>query len=237
MRTVVEGGVVNMFQVVPSLRVVSDRVWLPKTAESSPLSTVNPLATAWRWISYGARCIHVQSENASSLSYAVPALLLGCRPSGVELMVGGGIRTPETARLLKALGAHTLVIRAALNEPDRLEKLVQAVGAESLVPSWTVPLNAEEARTFWQSATDAWKSGIRRCILSAPEGFEVGMVGPILHTMASRGWEPWVAGGIMRPQDLVSLQVKGARGCIIGRAFFGEGEETWRPYLRQVPSL
>lgn len=215
------------FVVVPSVPVSGGRLAITDgKGLGSGGSDRNPLAAAWYWLSQGAIRIHFEAAGEINLEPAIPALVLACRSSGAVIQVGGGVRNAHVARTLRGIGADHLVVRSMANSPDTLADLIGAIGPEHVMPAWTVPVTAEDARHFWGMVAESWELGVRRCTLSSADDVSVTSMIPVLRSMVRHGWEVWVAGRVRTHTQLSWFEDAGAAGAILGTALY-RGDVDW----------
>ncbi len=206
--------------------------------ERSTVYDVDPLQAARRWVSAGARALHVvdldgaqqgASANLEHIRRITAAL-------DVPIQVGGGLRSIEAVDAVLAAGAQRGVLgTAAYTDVDLLDEAVARLG-ERLVVSvdardgrlasagWTEDIDIPVPEMITRLAD----RGVRRFVYSSIE--RDGMLaGPDLRTAlevaaAVRGTFVY-SGGISSLEDLralVELRQVNLSGVIVGKALYEE---------------
>lgn len=111
----------------------------------------DPVATAQRWIDQGASWIHmVNLDGAFAQTNTFGAILQQVTQLGVQMQIGGGMRTPEDVAQAFDSGVSRIVIGTlAIEQPDLALQLVQRYGADRIC----VGLDARAGRV----ATRGWQ--------------------------------------------------------------------------------
>ncbi len=149
----------------------------------------------------------------------------------LRLQVGGGIRSLRDARTWLDCGAEWLVIgTAAAESPDLLRKLVDAFGADQIIPAVDVRDGIVRVDGWQRSASDSMQSiltrlqglGIRE-ILVTDISRDGALRGPCFALYRQlRAMTPMhviASGGVASVNDIVSLARLGnVSGCVIGKA-------------------
>ncbi|PSR21496.1 MAG: 1-(5-phosphoribosyl)-5-[(5-phosphoribosylamino)methylideneamino] imidazole-4-carboxamide isomerase [Sulfobacillus acidophilus] len=205
------------FEIVPAITVAYGRVVSDGHRPTGWNNGNNPLSYVWYWIAQGAHRIHLEELGAVGGYPTVPALLLGCqRP--IACQVGGGIRTAQTARLLTAHGASTLVLRHCLRDDRVFSEILTSVTPEHAMPS----IDLEEV---WDPGINtrlacAHDFGVHKVMLSGP--WTTPKLLPYqlaaIDKLKSQGFKIWVAGGIQHVETVRALKEAGVSGVVIGRA-------------------
>jgi phosphoribosylformimino-5-aminoimidazole carboxamide ribotide isomerase len=198
----------------------------------------DPAAMARRWVSEGAKFLHLvdldgardgKSVNAEAIAAIALAVDIPCE-------LGGGIRDEETIEQMLALGLARLVIGTkALKEPDWFRRVCArfpgrlAVGIDAR--------NGRVASDGWLETSDIAATELARSLADEPIAAVIytdiardGMMsGPNFEAMAEMRraiTAPLVAsGGVTTVDDVRRLAEAGMDGCIIGRALY-EGSLT-----------
>lgn len=198
----------------------------------------DPAAMARRWVSEGAKCLHLvdldgardgRSVNREAVAAIVQAVDVPCE-------LGGGIRDEATIRDLLSLGLSRLVIGTkALKEPEWFGDMCRqfpsqlAVGIDAR--------NGRVATEGWLEVSQIAATELARALAGEPIAAIIytdiakdGMLsGPNLEAMAEMQRAvpvPVIAsGGVTTVDDVRQLARLGLAGCIIGRAFY-EGTLT-----------
>lgn len=204
----------------------------------------DPVREALRFESEGARRLHVVDlEGARSGVPAHTALVRRIVEStGLEVQVGGGIRTRVQAQAWLDAGARRVVVgTAALVSPEEIEAFTRAHPGQVIV--------AVDARDGIV-ATDGWQlsSGIEAGDLAEQvDGWGVDGIlftdiardgtrtGPAVEATAALqakvAAEVIASGGVGSLADLSALQARGIRAAVAGRAIY-EGTLSVRDAMR-----
>lgn len=192
----------------------------------------DPLRVAERWRGVGFTRLHVVDLDAAmgvgSNHAAVAALQ---RVSGVDVQVGGGLRSTESLERVLGAGASAAVVgtraleepgwiaEAARRWPFRLVAAVDVRDGAAVVRGWTraAPLGLEEA-------LDALDELPLAALLVTCVDVEGQMLGPDFATLArvrERTSLPLVAsGGITTLDDLRELRAMDVWGAVVGMALY-----------------
>jgi phosphoribosylformimino-5-aminoimidazole carboxamide ribotide isomerase len=198
----------------------------------------DPAAMARRWVSAGARQLHLvdldgardgRSVNRDAVAAIVQAVDVPCE-------VGGGIRDEAAIRDLLDLGLSRLVIGTkALKEPAWFREVCRQFPGRL-----AVGIDARKGRVAtegWLEVSDVLATELARTLAAAPIAAIVytdiakdGMLsGPNFEAMAEMQQAvavPVIAsGGVTTASDVRQLARLGLAGCIIGRALY-EGTLT-----------
>ncbi|GAB4131702.1 1-(5-phosphoribosyl)-5-[(5-phosphoribosylamino)methylideneamino]imidazole-4-carboxamide isomerase [Thermopirellula anaerolimosa] len=193
----------------------------------------DPAEMARRWVSYGAKRLHlVDLDAAREGSLANLEAVRRIRSAvTVTIQLGGGVRTEETIRRLLDLGVERLVVgTVAIKDPDWFRAMAR------LFPGRLVlGLDAREGRL----ATDGWQQTSTQRATEFAAQFQDDPIAGIVYTDISRDGMltgpnvdataaiqravrvPVIAsGGVSRIEDVRDLAEAGLAGCIIGRALY-----------------
>jgi phosphoribosylformimino-5-aminoimidazole carboxamide ribotide isomerase len=205
------------FEIVPAITVAYGRVVSDETRPVGWESGNNPLSYMWYWIAQGARRIHLEELGALGGCPTVPALLLGCQKP-VVCQVGGGIHNAQTARLLTAHGASTLVLRHCLRDESAFIDILKSSPSGRAMPCidleevWDPSMGARLACAQNLGVTEVLLSGP----WTAPQLLPYQLAA--IRKLTSQGLKVWVAGGIQHIKTVRALKDSGVSGVMIGRA-------------------
>ncbi len=195
-----------------------------------------PVEFARRWQGEGADGIHVVDLDAAfgtGNNEKVVSTIVDAVEIPVEL--GGGIRSAEAARRWLEEGVARVVIGTiAYRQPQELQKILSANGAEKLV----VAADYRDGDVV----VKGWKEGEGTSVFAAADMFEKAGVTNLLATSVGRDgmakgpdvetirrlsteskMEIIASGGIRNLDDLLSLEEAEANAVVIGRALYDGG--------------
>ena len=182
----------------------------------------DPVALAERWVSLGARRIHLVDLDGARRGGVRPQLVRKVSAAaGVPVQASGGIRSRHDAERLLDAGADRVVVgTAAWPDPapwlDLGAALVLAVDVrDGLVRSsgWT----GEAGLTFEQALERA--AGTRVLVTAIDrDGTLAGPDLDLVRRAASAGLPVLAAGGVRSPDDVRALAEAGAEAAVVGRA-------------------
>jgi phosphoribosylformimino-5-aminoimidazole carboxamide ribotide isomerase len=193
----------------------------------------DPVAMVERFISGGARRLHVVDLDGAKAGGPVQADLIGrmVRAAGVPVQLGGGIRSLEIAQAYAEAGVQRLVVGSvAIERPDLLESL-----ADALPGRIVLGLDARDGlvatrgwlETSRLAAVDVARRHERLPLAAivytdiAKDGMMAGPNLAALREMIDAVSVPVVAsGGISTAEDIRAVAACGAAGCIVGRALY-----------------
>ena len=198
----------------------------------------DPTAMARRWVSEGAKCLHLvdldgardgHSVNRDAVAAIVQAMDVPCE-------LGGGIRDEATIRDMLSLGLSRLVIGTkALKDPQWFRDMCRQFPNQL-----AVGIDARHGRVAtegWLEVSQVAATELARTLAGEPIAAIIytdiakdGMLsGPNLEAMAEMQQAVQVpviaSGGVTTMDDVRQLASLGLAGCIIGRAFY-EGTLT-----------
>lgn len=200
----------------------------------------DPLKTAQQYKNAGAEWLHVvdldAAKNPSSSQYTLIQTLI--ESSGLNVQVGGGIRTKEQVVQLFEMGAKRIIVGSlAVTAPNDIKDWFSYFGAEKLVLALDVVAKPNElplvAINAWQQITRYsffdivrfYQSVSIKHVLCTSISLDGTMSGPDLALYEDILNEfPFLAlqasGGICSTQDIKRLKNQGLAGAIIGRALY-----------------
>lgn len=198
----------------------------------------DPVEVAQRWVSEGARCLHIVDLDAAMGAgdnfKRVAEVLASVR---VDTQVGGGIRTMERACELLGIGATRVILgTAAVKNPKMVEELVKLAGGTRIV----VALDTKSGKI----AIEGWRTRTEKTALEFAKEFERMGVGALLFTSVDiEGKMAGIAaseirklvsvveipvlasGGVGSLGDVRVAREAGAAGLVVGMALY-EGKFT-----------
>ncbi len=191
----------------------------------------DPTAVARRFVSGGARALHVVDlDGAREGEPRHRELVLRLRDElDVPMQVGGGLRSEAAAgRYLEAGVDRVILGTAAVRRPDRLGRLLERHGGRAVA----VGVDVRDGRVVVEGWTE--ESALERDeLLDRLEAMGVETVvytdttrdGTLTvpdlegaRTVIDRGFRTLVAGGVSRAEDVAALREAGAAGVVVGSA-------------------
>ena len=193
----------------------------------------NPLDCARRWVSAGARALHVINLDGAFGESGTNAEIIReiRRETGVFMQLGGGIRSLADARRWLETGVDRVILGTlAVREPEAVRTLsdeagssrvmasVDAKGGQVVVEGWTDPGGDYLA---WARKFEQLGAGSLLFTNVDVEGLQQGIrAGPIENLIAATGLPVVVAGGISGIGDVAALKDMGAAGVVLGSALY-----------------
>lgn len=192
----------------------------------------DPVSRAREWERRGARAVHVVDLDGAEQGRPVQLDLIGeiSRSVGAPLQVGGGIRTLEDLRAVRAAGASRVVMgTAAVGDRELRLRAVEEAGA-----SLVVAVDARDGVV----ATHGWQRTSGVDVLELSEELAADGVACVLYTDVVRdGMDlgaalektaevarviPTIAsGGVRGVEDVVALRkIQGVTGVVVGTALY-----------------
>lgn len=204
-----------------------------------------PLEAAERWVSMGARWIHLVDLNGAKTgvqeNLEVIREIIG--EFDVKFEVSGGVRSIEVADFLFDAGAERVIVgtRSVIDSDfvrslvgkygEKIAVGVDATGGRVATDGWTRVTNIE-AVTFVKQIEDM---GVKRIIYTdtSRDGALKGPNFDSIKKIASSTSIPLIAsGGVTSLEDVRKLkEIKGVIGCIIGKALY-EGKLSLEEALK-----
>jgi len=198
----------------------------------------SPVEAAQRWVTEGARYLHVIDLDAamgSGDNFRRVAEVLAGISVGAE--VGGGIRSAERACELLGIGADRVILgTAAVKNPQLVRDLVGLAGGARVM----VALDVRAGKV----AIEGWRTRTEKSAVELAKDFERMGVGSILFTNVDvegsmKGLDVkaiqgltravnvpvFVAGGVASLDDVLLAKDAGAAGLVVGMALY-EGKFT-----------
>ena len=226
--------------------------------EDSTVFSDSPVAMADKWVSLGAKRIHLVDLDGAFAGTPVNAEIIhqiAERHPDVPIQIGGGIRDERTIEGYLDAGVQYIIIGTrAVNEPHFVSDIAIEYPRHIIIG-----LDAKDGKV----ATDGWSKLSKHDVIDLAQHFEEDGVHAIIYTDIARDGMlqgvniqatkklaeavriPIIAsGGVTNMQDLIELQKleeSGVQGVITGRAIyegtldFAQGQD----YLDQnaVPKL
>jgi phosphoribosylformimino-5-aminoimidazole carboxamide ribotide isomerase len=214
---------------------------------------VDPVTLATEYAALGARWLHVVDlDGAKRGSPANLALIESMRAAaGVEVQLGGGIRTRASLEQVLAVAARVVIGSLAVSDPELVAAWLTEFGPERVMLALDVRVDAKGMPLV---ATHGWTRGSTLTLAAAIERYAPAGLRHVLCTDIDRDgaltgpntelyrdsvarW-PKIAfqasGGVRDAADLTALAATGVAATVSGKALL-EGKlkpEEIRPFLR-----
>lgn len=227
------------FEVIPAVDMRNGKcVQLVQGVPGSEMISIDdPVAVAVDWVAQGAKTLHLIDldgaiDGRRKNAVIIENIILRCKPLGVEIQVGGGIRSFENAAHLLDMGVDRVILStAAINNPGIVKELADAFGSRHV----NVALDSKDGKISiegWkkQSGFTAVEMGIRFEELGAgsilftnidTEGLLKGVnTKPTEELVKSVNIPVIASGGVSSLEDIISLKKTGAKAVVIGSALY-----------------
>lgn len=212
----------------------------------------DPVSQADRWVDCGARRIHIVDLNGAFEGKPVNAHIVGKiaeRHSDIEIQIGGGIRTVETARSYLEAGVGFVILGTrAVNDPSFVSEI------DSQYPGQVIAgLDVREGR----AAVEGWADSGRADVVELARELERNGASTIVYTdierdgmlsgvnveatalLASKLSIPVIASGGIRDirdiESLLDVSDSGIMGAIAGKSLY-EGTLDYSEAMRLISS-
>ncbi len=186
----------------------------------------DPVALAERWVTAGAKRIHLVDLDGARSGRVRPELVRAIADLGVPVQASGGIRSLTDARALLEAGADRVVVgTAAWPDPTPWFELGEALvlaldvrDGEVRTAGWTTGSGIR-----FEDALAA--AGERRMLVTAidRDGTLAGPDVELVRQAVDAGGRVLAAGGIRSVEDVAVLAAAGAEAAIVGRALLAPG--------------
>ncbi|SFM48620.1 1-(5-phosphoribosyl)-5-[(5-phosphoribosylamino)methylideneamino]imidazole-4-carboxamide isomerase [Methanolobus profundi] len=227
------------FEVIPAVDMRNGKcVQLVQGVPGSEMISLDdPVAVAKDWVSQGAKTLHLIDldgaiDGKRKNAPIIERIVKECKPLGMEIQVGGGIRSFENAAELLDLGVDRVILStAAINNPQLVKELADAFGSEHI----NVALDSKDGKI----SIEGWKKQSEFTAVEMGIKFEELGAGSILFTnidnegllqgvntipteeLVSSVTIPVIAsGGVTKLEDLIALKRTGASAVVVGSALY-----------------
>jgi phosphoribosylformimino-5-aminoimidazole carboxamide ribotide isomerase len=231
-------------RIFPAVDILGGHcVQLVQGKRESATAFGDPLSCATRWLDQGADALHVVNLDGAFGNSAKNAELITdlVKKTGVEIELGGGIRsTEDAARWLKTGVTRVIIATLATEKPESIRVLADEHGSERVMAGVDAK-GGQIAVHGWQETAGDYLAWARR--------FEELGAGSLLYTNVDveglqKGvrFEPVrrlidhvhipvvVAGGVSARSDVTGLRDAGAFGAVLGSALYS-GKITMKDAL------
>ena len=225
-----------MMEVIPAIDIRAGRCvrLIQGDYSKETIFADNPMEMAIKWESEGAEYLHIIDLDGAKEGSAVNMDVISkiCADSAARIQVGGGIRDYETAARYMDVGVSRVIMgTSAVDRTDELERILKSIGAESLVVSvdaregivaldgWT----RESRMTVETVVKNIEALGVKRCmytdILKDGTLSEPNYAG-VENVVSSTNMKIMAAGGIAALSQLKRMSIVGVEATIVGRALY-----------------
>ena len=221
-------------RIFPAVDILDGRcVQLVQGRRESATVYGDPLSWAERWISMGADAIHlINLDGAFGSSKKNSGLIRNLiHTTGIEIQLGGGIRsTEDAARWLETGVSRVILGTAATQKPHIIQMLadefgskrvmagVDAKGGQIAVEGWQKTAGDVIA---WVERFESLGAGSFLYTNVDVEGLQQGVrFEPVRKVIEATQRPVVVAGGVSSVQDISGLKETGACGAVLGSALY-----------------
>ena len=170
------------FEVIPAVDMRNGKcVQLVQGVPGSEMVSLDdPVAVAKDWVSQGAKTLHLIDldgaiDGKRKNAPIIEKIVKECKPLGMKIQVGGGIRSFENAAELLNIGVDRAILStAAINNPQLVKELADEFGSEHI----NVALDSKNGKI----AIDGWKKESEFTAVEMGIKFEELGAGSILFT-------------------------------------------------------
>lgn len=193
----------------------------------------DPLSCATRWLDQGADALHVVNLDGAFGNSGKNAGLITdlVKKTGVEIELGGGIRTIEDATRWLGTGVSRVIIATLATErPESIRMLADEFGSECVMAGVDAR-GGQIAVHGWQETAGDYLAWARRFEEQGAgsllytnvdvEGLQQGVrFGPVRKLIDHVHIPVVVAGGVSARSDVAGLRDAGACGAVLGSALY-----------------
>jgi phosphoribosylformimino-5-aminoimidazole carboxamide ribotide isomerase len=233
-------------KIFPAVDILGGRcVQLVQGKRESATAYGDPLSCATRWMDEGAGALHVINLDGAFGASGKNAELIAelVKKTGVEIELGGGIRSVEdAARWLDTGVTRVIISTLATQEPDCIRQLageygsgrvmagVDAKGGQIAVHGWQETVGDYLG---WAVRFEELGAGTLLYTNVDVEGLQQGVrFGPVKRLIDQVGIPVVVAGGVSSRSDVAGLRDAGAWGAVLGSALYS-GKITLKDALEE----
>jgi phosphoribosylformimino-5-aminoimidazole carboxamide ribotide isomerase len=233
-------------KIFPAVDILNGRcVQLVQGKRESATAYGDPLSCATRWLDEGATALHIVNLDGAFGSSSGNAALIKdlIKKTGVEIELGGGIRSVEDARHWLETGVDRVIISTlAVQDPECIRTLVQEFGSNRVMPGVDARGGQIAVHGWQETAGDYLDWAARFEQLGAGsllytnvdvEGLQQGVrFRPVKCLIDRVGIPVVVAGGVTSRSDVTGLRDAGAHGAVLGSALYN-GKITLKDALEE----
>jgi phosphoribosylformimino-5-aminoimidazole carboxamide ribotide isomerase len=233
-------------RIFPAVDILRGRcVQLVQGKRESATVFGNPLACATRWLDQGADALHVVNLDGAFGSSGKNVELITdlIKKTGVEIELGGGIRSvDDAARWIKTGVTRIIISTLATTEPENIRNLAREYGGDRIMAGVDAK-GGQIAVHGWQVTAGDYLDWARRfeelgagSLLYTNvdvEGLQQGVQFKPVRRLIDHVHIPVVvAGGVSARSDIAGLREAGAFGAVLGSALYS-GKITLKDALEE----
>ncbi len=233
-------------RIFPAVDILGGRcVQLVQGKRESATAYGDPLSCATRWIDAGADALHVVNLDGAfgDAGANVDLIRTLVKTTGIEIELGGGIRSVEDAARWIETGVSRIILSTlAVREPECVSQLAREFGSERVMAGVDAK-GGQVAIHGWQETAGDYLSWAERFeSLGAGsllytnvdvEGLQQGIRMDPVGSLIRRVDVPVVvAGGVSCRSDVTALRDCGAYGAVLGSALYS-GKITLQEALEE----
>jgi len=222
-----------MFRVIPAVDLKDGKcVQLQQgKADRVLVELEDPVEVAVGWVEEGAKALHVIDLSGAfeGRLFHEDVIFRIKEETGVEMQVGGGIRSVEIAERLLDRGINRVILGTlafrdvegvkalARDYPGRVMVAIDSRGGKVVVEGWRKETNvspAELARVYGDCEVSLLYTNVD--VEGLMKGVKLGSIREVVET----GKPVYVAGGISSVEDVRAIKEIGAAGVVLGSAIY-----------------
>jgi phosphoribosylformimino-5-aminoimidazole carboxamide ribotide isomerase len=221
-------------KIFPAVDILGGKcVQLVQGKRESATAYGDPLSCATRWLDEGATALHVVNLDGAFGTASKNADLIAdlIKKTGVEIELGGGIRSAGDARHWLETGVDRVIISTlATQDPKCIRTLAREFGSSRVMPGvdakggqLAVHGWQETAGDYLDWATKFEELGAGSLLYTNVdvEGLQQGVrFGTVKRLIDHVGIPVVVAGGVSSRADVAGLRDAGAHGAVLGSALY-----------------
>lgn len=221
-------------KIFPAVDILGGKcVQLMQGKRESAIAYGDPLSCATRWLNEGAQALHVVNLDGAFGSSSKNAALITdvIKKTGVEIELGGGIRSVDDARHWLETGVDRVIISTlATQEPGCIRTLSREFGSERIMPGVDAKGGQIAVHGWQETAGDyiGWAERFEELGAGSllytnvdVEGLQQGVRFEPVKRLIDRVAIPVVvAGGVSARSDVAGLRDAGAAGAVLGSALY-----------------
>jgi len=221
-------------KIFPAVDILGGKcVQLVQGKRESATAYGDPFACATRWLKLGATALHVVNLDGAFGTASKNAGLIRelITKTGVEIELGGGIRSVDDARNWLETGVDRVIISTlATREPECIRILSREFGKERVMPGVDAKGGQIAVHGWQETAGDyiGWAKRFEELGAGSllytnvdVEGLQQGVrIEPVKQLIDAVTIPVVVAGGVSARSDVAALKAAGAAGAVLGSALY-----------------